>query len=66
MSRDKIMEIAQNTTISLMNMQSKKEFKKMLDDPIMGWKVHKFLDEIYEAIQKGKSIKSKTADYPRH
>lgn len=59
MPRDKILEIARDTVISLLNMQGKKEFKKMLDDPIMGWKVHKYLNEIYEAIQKGRFVKSK-------
>lgn len=63
MPRDKILEIAQDTVISLMNMQGKKEFKKMLDDPIMGWKVHKYLNEIYQAIQKGRVVKSKFNEY---
>ena len=58
MARDKILEIAQETTINLMNINSKREFKKMLDDPIMSWKVNKFLNTIYEAIQKGKDTKS--------
>ena len=66
MPRDKILEIARDTTINLMNMQSKKEFKKMLDDPIMGWKVHKFLNEIYDAIQKGRVVKSKYSENPGH
>ncbi len=66
MPRDKILEIARDTVISLMNMQSKKEYKKMLDDPIMGWKVHKYLNEIYQAIQKGRVVKTKFNEYQVH
>ena len=66
MPRDKILEIARETVISLMNMQGKKEFKKMLDDPIMGWKVHKYLNEIYQAIQKGRVVKSKYNGFSLH
>jgi len=62
MARDKILEIAEETTIILMNINSKREFKKMLDDPIMGWKVNKFLNIVYEAILKGRNIKNKTSD----
>ena len=59
MTRDKILEIARDTVINLMNFRSKKEFKKMLEDPVMGWKVQKYLDEIYQAIQKGRALKIK-------
>ena len=59
MARDKIFEIARDTTIDLLNMQSKKEFKKMFDDPIMGWKVQKYTNSIYEAIKKGREVKTK-------
>lgn len=66
MPRDKIFEIARETTIDLMNMAGKKEFKKMLDDPVMGWKVHKYLNTIYDAIQKGRVVKTKFTDRNGH
>lgn len=56
MQRDKIYEIARETTMSLMNIQTKKEFAKMAEDPIIGWKVQKYIDEIYKAIQRGQEL----------
>ncbi|RPI17986.1 MAG: hypothetical protein EHM58_07115 [Ignavibacteriae bacterium] len=59
MPRDKILEIARETAMSLMNIQTKREFTKMTEDPIIGWKVQKYLDEIYKAVQKGQELNTK-------
>lgn len=59
MPRDKILEIARETTMSLMNIQTKREFAKMTEDPIIGWKVQKYVDEIYKAVQKGRELNIK-------
>jgi len=59
MPRDKILEIARETTMSLMNIQTKREFTKMAEDPIIGWKVQKYIDEIYKAVQRGQELNIK-------
>lgn len=66
MTRDKIFEIAKETTMSLMNIQSTREFNKMTEDPIIGWKVKRYTDEIYKAVQKGQELNIKKIQHKIH
>lgn len=66
MSRDKIFEIAKETTMSLMNIQTTREFNKMTEDPIIGWKVKRYTDEIYKAVQRGHELNIKKIQHKVH
>jgi hypothetical protein len=66
MPKDEVFNLARESTMTLMNIPTRREFDKMYDDPIMGWKIKKYVDEIYNAIQKGQQISVKAHEHTRH
>ncbi len=66
MPRDKVFDIARESTMTLMNIQTKKEFDKMYKDPVMGWKIKKYVEEFCNAILKGQQLVFKSHNGLRH
>jgi hypothetical protein len=66
MPRDKVFDIARESTMTLMNIQTKKEFDKMYEDPVMGWKIKKYVEEFCNAILKGQQLALKSNSVVRH
>ncbi len=66
MPRDKIFDLARESTMTLMNIRSRKEFDKMYNDPIMGWKIKKYVEEICNAILKGQRLNTKLPAKSKH